>query len=167
LTEDYAARLKDPQDPLLRILRAAKSWGGQPPTRFLLVPPPPKVTTYQHDSAGRVVRAETVEWTSRDVELALALEEYEAALCPGCGGDLDETIKRENEFRYTAESDLCHRCVALDLEARTHEEHSHPNAFRYSVRKRSETPPVPEDGGEQLRAPLLDRGEGPNRQLPA
>ena len=94
-----------------------------------------QATTYFHNAAGRVVRSEE-EWTQRDVEMILALEDYEAGLCQGCGGDLAETTKPENQGRYVGRiAAVCHRCVARDVAADNN--HPHPNALTYSVELKS------------------------------
>lgn len=94
---DYAARLADDTDPLRRLLRAARSWRVAP-TVFL----------------GRI-RPGT-DWLPEDTELALALEEYEAGLCPGCQQPLEETSKPEHSDAYRPEEPIrCHYCTAQAL----------------------------------------------------
>ena len=110
----YAKRLADPKDGLRYALRAAKAW-RVPPTVFL---------------GERAV--DTAGWTERDSVYAMALEDYEAGLCGGCGGDLAETTKPGNQGRYVGKmSAVCHRCVALAVAADNN--HPHPGALSYSV----------------------------------
>lgn len=134
MTEDYAARVADDDDPLRGMLRAARAW-GRPPSVFM---GRAVVTTYQNDRAGRLVRSETHEWTWQDREMALALQDYEARLCRGCGGDLTETTKPENQHRYKGEmAYVCHRCVALEVASDV--KHPHPNALTFTAELREET----------------------------
>lgn len=129
LSEDYAAQIADDKDPLRQILRAARAWGVSPSV-FMGAP---VVTTYQHDAANRMVRAETQQWTAADMEMAAALQAYEAQDCPGCGGQLSETTAAENETRYrTKVSALCHRCVSREVAAKR-VEHPHPDALLYTT----------------------------------
>lgn len=89
--------MADDDDPLLRILRAARSWRVAP-TVFL----------------GRV-RSGT-DWLPEDTELAMALEDYEAGLCPGCQQSLEETSKPEHQDAYRPEQPIrCHYCTARAL----------------------------------------------------
>lgn len=47
-------------------------------------------TTYEYDNAGRVIASyASPAWTSEDHDLMIALAEYEATLCPGCGHPKD------------------------------------------------------------------------------
>jgi hypothetical protein len=68
-----AERLADPADPLRVLLQAARSW-RVPPTVFL-----------------RQRTVNSTDWTDQDTSYALALEDYEAGLCPGCNHPLAET----------------------------------------------------------------------------
>ena len=103
-------RLRDDQDPLRDILRAARSW-SVPLSVFL---GREVVTTHEHDSAGRLVRStQQPLWTAEDREAALALAAYEASLCSGCGDPLAETTKPEHEDAYVPKAAIrCHRCAA-------------------------------------------------------
>lgn len=95
------------------MLQAARAWGVSP--RRFLGWEPERTTVWQYSDAGRIGRTvETMEpeWSEEDRELALALAEYEALLCPGCGGDLEETTKKENEEGYEPLPALiCWKCV--------------------------------------------------------
>ena len=62
------------------------------------------------------------EWLPEDTELALALEDYEAGLCPGCGLPQSETTKPEHKDAYRPEEPIrCHYCTAQSLVADTAE----------------------------------------------
>jgi len=101
-------------DPTLRaVVKAARAWGISP-SRFMGAR---HVVTYEYDIGGRITRAiETPEWTEEDRELAFALEEYEAGLCPGCNQPLDETTKPEHADAYQPNPpERCHYCTAREL----------------------------------------------------
>jgi hypothetical protein len=56
------------------------------------------------------------EWTDADTVYAMALEDYEAGLCPGCNHPLDETTKPEHADAYRpGERIRCHYCKAQSL----------------------------------------------------
>lgn len=135
-------------NPGLRVtLEAARSWGVSP-SRFL-GREPSSVTVHEYDDCGRLVRSVTTagpEWGPEDHELALSLLEYEARLCPGCGGHAAETTAAEHEFAYVADAVLCHRCAAIGREhAKWAKAGSAPHAMLVSARLREEAP----DGGSE------------------
>lgn len=69
----------------------------------------------------------------------LALAEYEADLCTGCGGHLSETTAPEAEGQYAIEPAVrCHRCTALSIARHQLQESSQPEALYPIVRKRGE-----------------------------
>lgn len=56
------------------------------------------------------------EWTYEDTALAMALEEYEAGLCPGGNHPLAETTLPEHADAYRpGERVRCHYCTANAL----------------------------------------------------
>jgi hypothetical protein len=58
----------------------------------------------------------TAEWTFQDTRLALALEDYEAGLCPGGDHVLAETSKDEHADAYRPGPRVrCHKCKARAL----------------------------------------------------
>jgi hypothetical protein len=88
-----AERLADDGDPFRSRLQAARTW-HVPPTVVL---------------GERTVH--TTEWTARDVDLLLALEDYEAGYCPGGPHPLAETSKPEHYDAYRpGEAFVCHYC---------------------------------------------------------
>jgi hypothetical protein len=102
-----AERLADDGDPLRSRLQAARTW-HIPPTVIL---------------GERTVH--TTEWTSRDVELLLALEDYEAGYCPGGPHPLAETALPEHDDAYRpGEPIICHYCRAQAALAAEKDEHS-------------------------------------------
>jgi hypothetical protein len=84
---------------------------------------PERVTEYEHDEQGRVVRStEYIEsaWDEHERGLMLALAEWEATRCPMCGGDPAECQAPEsdinNQFgKWAYHPDLpieCYRATA-------------------------------------------------------
>lgn len=65
------------------------------------------------------VRKRTVDstgWTDEDTALAMALEDYEAGLCPGGNHPLAETTLPEHRDAYRpGERTRCHYCTARAL----------------------------------------------------
>jgi hypothetical protein len=130
LTEDYAKRVADDDDSLRYLLRTARAWAVSP--TVFLGRAPAVVHTYDH-STGRLVRSETSGWSQIDRDMATALQDYEARLCSGCGGDRAETMNPENQFRYKGrQAGICHRCVALAV-ASQDIKHPHPEALTFTV----------------------------------
>lgn len=77
------------------------------------------LTTYEHDTAGRVIRAFTGSaWTEEDRALLLARDVYLATLCKGCGHPKETAWHPDNEgwFEVTASFE-CAACTALRREA--------------------------------------------------
>jgi hypothetical protein len=94
----FAERVADPDDPLRYLLQAARAW-RVPPTVFL-----------------RTRTVNTTEWTEQDTTLAMALEDYEAGLCPGGNHPLAETSRSEHADAYRpGERIRCHYCKAQAL----------------------------------------------------
>lgn len=53
-------------------------------------------------------------WTPEDRAWALALESYEASLCPKCGQPMSVCMAPENEGRFIAEPPIrCHSTTVL------------------------------------------------------
>lgn len=73
---------------------------------------------------GRIPRRSEPLWTDEDRAWAIALLEYEADLCSGCGQPRSESMAIENEFRYHPTALRCHGCAAV---ARESEEFSGSN----------------------------------------
>jgi hypothetical protein len=96
-----------------RALKLARAWGVSP--RRFLGWEPVQTVVFRRNDAGQVVAAEITvesEWDDESRELAFALEDYEARLCPGCGDDLEETTKTENHEAYEPLPVIvCFRCV--------------------------------------------------------
>lgn len=102
-----------------------KRWSGWEPRQ---------VTEYEHDEAGRVVRAVSVrevEWDDDERSWMLALAQVKADACPGCGGHLPETTALANDDGYVAGEPLrCHRCTALEIRATQVRSRQHATTFR-------------------------------------
>jgi hypothetical protein len=112
-------------DPGLRqILTVARSWGVSP-RRFLQGWEPTRTVVFERNDAREIVTARITsesEWDEDSRQLVLAFAEYEARLCPNCGGDQNETTDKENDGRYQVTKTLCYRCVDLAImqQASTH-----------------------------------------------
>jgi hypothetical protein len=126
-------------DPGLReLLRAARSW-GVPPSRMLGRRTAGLVI--ERDEAGRQVRHMIPPWPLADVALALALEQFDAETCSGCGHPLSETTDPRNEGRYRTDLPVrCHACTALAYGAEPYQQNPHPHALRFGVRLRPAVP---------------------------
>lgn len=74
---------------------------------------------------GRVPAPGEPLWTDEDRGWAMALLEYEADICSGCGQPRSQSTLAKNEFRYEAEALRCHGCKAVAVES---ENWSGPNA---------------------------------------
>ena len=87
-------RVADPHDPLRALLQAARRW-QVPPTVFL-----------------RIRTVEIPQWTDADTSYAMALEDYEAGLCPGGNHPLSETTKAEHANAYVGGEVIeCYHCT--------------------------------------------------------
>jgi hypothetical protein len=63
----------------------------------------------------------------------LALAEYRAGTCPGCGGQLAETMTHET---WDALPPLrCHRCTVIAI-AQDHHDGKQPTALRWGATRR-------------------------------
>lgn len=119
-------------------LLVARSWGVSP-AEFAGAPAV-SVTEYEYDQAGRLIRATTVtepRWTDQDREAAYALDDWEASLCSGCGGDLTETTQRLHEYAYVADREreaICWRCQGQAAAGKPYEEHPYAHAMLIPLR---------------------------------
>lgn len=85
---------------LRREIEAARAW-ATPRSVFL----------------GRIPRRGEPLWTDEDRAWAIALLEYEADLCSGCGQPRSETTEAANETKYTTTALRCHGCAAVARES--------------------------------------------------
>lgn len=108
-SKSLAERVADDKDPLRYLLRGARKW-GVPPSVFI---------------GQRTVA--TDQWRhDLDTPLAMALEDYEAGLCPGGDHVLAETSKPEHADAYRpGERIRCHQCTAEALVAETVRDEEH------------------------------------------
>lgn len=71
-------------------------------------------TEYEYDDSGRMVRSfASPAWTSDDRDVMLALVEYEASLCPGCGQPKDHAWHPDMEGWFDEVEFTCHSCAAI------------------------------------------------------
>lgn len=98
---------------------------------------PAEVTEFHYDRKGRLVRAVTrreVEWDDDERAWALALLEYEADKCPGCGGQLSQTTDPTTEGRWHVPPPTrCHRCTAIAAAQEPYRETKHPHALLWGA----------------------------------
>lgn len=66
---------------------------------------------------GRVPLPGEPLWTAADREWAMALLEYEADLCGGCGQPRSESMAAEHQFSYVPTALRCHGCAAVAQES--------------------------------------------------
>ena len=76
-----------------------------------------------------MTRRET-EWDEDERLWALALLDYDADACPGCGGQMTETTSPDAEYGYRVPPPTrCHRCTALAIAHDRHRDAAHPQAL--------------------------------------
>ena len=124
---DYLERVAS--DPAMRrALQAARSWGVRP-SEFM---GDPVVTVNHLDPGGRVVRSERAGWSREDLEWALALDAYEARLCPR-GHDTTVSMEKAHTWDWRAPAiGACHACHAQDVEAERWKGHSRAGSMLYA-----------------------------------
>jgi hypothetical protein len=95
---------------------------------------PRTVTRYERDDDGLLVAAITErepEWLDDDRDQVLALLAEQAETCPGCGRPLDECRDPETARTWRVVDDLCHACMALDIDRHNEAERKRPRFGRY------------------------------------
>ncbi len=85
---------------------------------------------------GRSVTRRQAEWDEESRNLLLALLEYEAGLCPGCGHPLAETTNPLMEGRYLYDGFVeCFHCLATAVGSeKATKDHKHPHAVLHDVK---------------------------------
>lgn len=120
---------------LVHALQTARAWGASPSVFFGEVKR--SRTERIYTDAGRVVEEWTEhepDWSEDDRELALALADYEATLCDGHGGPLEQGMDPANEFAFRGRmKGRCHACTALAVAASQAEGAPHPSALKFTV----------------------------------
>lgn len=107
-----------------------RRWGGWEPTRL---------TRYEYDDAGRVVASVTTvepEWDEVSRAHLLALLEYEAGLCGGCGHPLSVTTDPLMEGRFIYDGYVeCFRCLTVASGAeKAAKGHDHPHVLLHDIK---------------------------------
>jgi hypothetical protein len=152
-----AERIADNGDPLRFLLRAARSW-RVPPTVFL---------------GERTVDASG--WTRVDTTYALALEDYEAGLCPGGDHVLAETSKPEHEDAWRPNPPTrCHYCTARAVVAKADKAQENTAGLYYSFGLNQEVvelnlqpvPPLPPELAAPGSGGAAPRGDRPTLKPP-
>jgi hypothetical protein len=111
-----------------RALEASRAWGVSP-SRFMGAP----VVYMRNITTGAMVETAPA-WTADDRQAAMALLDYEASLCSGCGHPLEETTDPDKEFKYRAQMPVrCHRCTASAQAMDSFQDMPHPEALHIPV----------------------------------
>lgn len=77
------------------------------------------------------------EWDALQQGWMVALAEYEASRCPGCGGDLNETLTTEAESYRVPPPARCGRCTRIAQAQEVHaKDHQHMHATRWTAHLR-------------------------------
>lgn len=75
--------------------------------------------------------------------MALALSEYEAGLCPGCGEPVAECYDADSAGSYTVPAPVrCYSCTALGMKQAEYQDPEHtkvPEALRFLVQRIKKT----------------------------
>jgi hypothetical protein len=99
------------------------------------------------------------DWTDQDTSYALALEDYEAGLCPGCNHPLAETSQPDHADAYRPEKPIrCHYCTAQALVAEVAEKDDNTAGLMFPLTldpevvelNRKPVPPLPPELRGQL-----------------
>lgn len=82
------------------------------------------------------IRAPGERWTETDTLLAVALVEYEAGLCSGCGHPLEESTPERHRFEAPPPK-RCQACTAISRrrEQYTGDEVKHQHALHFYSRR--------------------------------
>jgi len=86
---------------------------------------------------GRVVGPGDPVWAEDDVDLALAWQAEQKAMCKGCGHHLDESTDGATRRQWEAQELICHGCEVIDLRraALTEAEADMPGRLIYARKK--------------------------------
>lgn len=103
-------------------------------------------TLYTHDEADRLVSSQPeAEWSPLEAGWMVALAEYEAGLCEGCGHPLEETLTTEAEDWKALPPLRCAVCTQhsmqhdeyADVKAKNPRPTPHMQALRWRVVRRT------------------------------
>ena len=75
-------------------------------------------------------------WRASDRLMAIALEQYEAMLCPGCGHAMHESMDKESDGEWQADVDRCHACTAAGVLGAKLGDRVAPQALRISTKRK-------------------------------
>lgn len=122
--------IKDPAQR--RVLETARAWGVSP-SRFMGEESQVISQTYGHQTFFQ----KEPEWKDDDRDAAMALQDYEASLCSGCGHPLEETTDPEKEYAYKAALPLrCHYCTAAARAQEDYRDNPHSEALHFPIELR-------------------------------
>lgn len=85
-------------------------------------------------SVFRGQRPPGARWTFKDRLIAMAVADYEADLCGGCGEPRSESMDPANERAYVAPPPLrCHACTAIEARQEKYRDAQQPRALAFTV----------------------------------
>lgn len=112
-----------------RVLETARAWGVSP-SRFM----GHESVVIEERIGAQTIYTREPEWKHEDREAAIALQDYEASLCSGCGQPLQQTSDPDKEFAYKASLPIrCHYCTASGRGQEAYEKTEHPHALHFPV----------------------------------
>jgi hypothetical protein len=115
-----------------RALETARAWGVSP-SRFL----GEESLVVSETTGNQTVYTRSSEWKDEDRQAAMALQDYEASLCSGCGHPLEETTDPDKEYAYKAALPIrCHYCTAAAIGQEDYKESPHSEALHFPVELR-------------------------------
>lgn len=83
--------------------------------------------------AWGVPRSAFLGWAEDDRAWAIALLEYEADICSGCGQPRSESMDPANQFKYESEALRCHGCSAVARESENWTDPKHNKGLMIGV----------------------------------
>lgn len=76
------------------------------------------------------------EWDEEERAWVLALLDYEADQCRGCGGQLSETTDPDTEGKWKVQLPVrCHKCTALAEHQQAYAETKHNHALLWAAER--------------------------------
>lgn len=116
---------------------------------------PTEIHAHEYDDAGRIVRTTVTrepEWDDNQRNLMLALAQFEAESCRGCGYH-ESLTDPANGHTFTPESRICTVCAGADQYARRQSADDEAADKNLSDQAPPETP-RPRDGRSTFMRPM-------------
>jgi uncharacterized cysteine cluster protein YcgN (CxxCxxCC family) len=83
------------------------------------------------------------KWGSTGRALAVALTDYEASLCDGCGQPVHLSMDPENEGHWVAPLPMrCHACTVIAHRVKDYEKADAPDALKFHAELHGATRPA-------------------------